>query len=199
MLFGLISVVVVIGLGSALFASRHLPRRWERKPCKSLAATKYPYQARQRLLTQSEHNFYGVLKNCLSAEHILFCQVRLADFVQVAQGTRHWQRCFNQIQSKSVDFLVCDAETLSPLLVIELDEASHQQAARRRHNTFVEHLLTAADLPLLRIRVQYAYTASELKLAIREKLKRSDSEYGLIPPQSRQSYAANGEQPVAMP
>lgn len=158
----------------------------------------YPYHAKTGLLSRAEHTFYRVLHHCLLPDEVLFCQVRLADFIDIDRNSGNWQRYFNQIQSKSVDFLICDADTLTPRLVIELDDASHQRADRKKRDHFLANLCLAANLPLLRIPVQYAYTASELKLAIREKLQRSDSDYEPTEPNRLPSRYVNGRRSMAL-
>jgi very-short-patch-repair endonuclease len=78
----------------------------------------------------------------MPAGYQLFAQVRLAGLVQVKPQARrdksHWYR----IQAKCVDFVLCDAQTTAPRLVIELDDASHNRADRQARDAFVD------DVPL---------------------------------------------------
>lgn len=68
---------------------------------------------------------------------------------------------FNKIAQRHLDFLVCDAVTMKPLLGIELDDSSHQQNSRQERDKFIDEIFQAARLPLLRFPVQREYNARE--------------------------------------
>ena len=84
-------------------------------------------------------------------EWVIAFKVRLADVVtpKPAGGAR-WRTLFNKFCAKDVDFLVCRADDLAPLLVIELDDASHGQKKRVERDGFVEVALKSAGVPILR-------------------------------------------------
>jgi hypothetical protein len=51
-----------------------------------------------------------------------------------------------------VDFLICDAGSMQPLLGIELDDASHGKAESVDRDRFMERVFGAAELPLMRVK-----------------------------------------------
>lgn len=55
-------------------------------------------------------------------------------------------------------------------MVIELDDASHEEEARRDRDTFVDAALTAAGLPILHIPAQRTYAPADLAASIQRKL-----------------------------
>ena len=130
-----------------------------------------PYRRRDYLLSTAERSFYAVLCNVLDGQLLVFAKVRLADLVYMPKGTANRQAHFNRIQSKHVDFVLCTRDKLSPVLVIELDDASHEEESRRDRDTFVDAALTAAGLPILHITAQRAYVPAELAAAIQQKLQ----------------------------
>ena len=129
-----------------------------------------PYRRRDYLLTAAERSFYEVLCNVTESELHVFPKVRLADLVWMPKGTANRQAHFNRIQSKHVDFVLCDREKLAPVLVIELDDASHEEASRRDRDTFVDTALIAAGLPILHIPAKRAYVPADLAALIEQKL-----------------------------
>ncbi len=76
------------------------------------------------------------------------------------------QRWRNKVGQKSVDFVVCEAGTLRPLVVIELDEPSHAKPERQTRDEDVEAILGAAKLPLLHVLTSRNYDTRELEAAI---------------------------------
>jgi len=135
------------------------------------AAANLPYRKKDYLLTAAERSFYEVLCSVLDGQLLVFTKVRLADLVYMPKGTANRQAHFNRIQSKHVDFVLCTRDKLSPVLVIELDDASHEEEARRDRDTFVDAALTAAGLPILHIPAQRSYVPAELVAAIQQKLQ----------------------------
>jgi len=138
---------------------------------KPAAAANLPYRKKDYLLTAAERSFYEVLCSVLDGQLLVFTKVRLADLVYMPKGTANRQAHFNRIQSKHVDFVLCTRDKLSPVLVIELDDASHEEEARRDRDTFVDAALTAAGLPILHIPAQRSYVPAELVAAIQQKLR----------------------------
>ena len=133
------------------------------KPASSdLPDTDFPYAARRFFFSKAERSFYGVLQQCVPVGYVLFAKVRLADVVRVNKGTQKRQAALNRITSKHVDFLVCDEATVSPRLVIELDDSSHQKADRRQRDEFVDTALQVAGIPIMRVPVRQGYNTNAL-------------------------------------
>ena len=123
----------------------------------------YPYKKKRFLLSKAENSFYNVLLNVLENEDIYVCpMVRLADVIYTSD-TENRQRYFNKIQSKHIDFLLCNKQFLNPLLAIELDDSSHNQSDRVKRDDFFNNALKSAGLPLLRIKAGYSYSPSSVK------------------------------------
>ena len=138
---------------------------------KPVVAAALPYRKKDYLLTAAERSFYEVLCSVLDGQLLVFAKVRLADLVYMPKGTANRQTHFNRIQSKHVDFVLCTRDKLSPVLVIELDDASHEEESRRDRDTFVDAALTAAGLPILHIPAKISYVPAELAAAIQQKIK----------------------------
>ena len=129
-----------------------------------------PYRKRDYLLTAAERSFYEVLCNIVGNQLEVFAKVRLLDLLYLPKGTENRQSHTNRVMSKHVDFLLCDREKLSPLLVIELDDSSHERDDRAQRDAFVDEALGAAGLPILHVSAKRSYVPKELADLIQEKL-----------------------------
>jgi hypothetical protein len=138
---------------------------------KTVAAAALPYRKKDYLLTAAERSFYEVLCGVVDGQLLVFAKVRLADLVYMPKGTANRQTHFNRIQSKHVDFVLCTRDKLSPVLVIELDDASHEEESRRDRDTFVDAALTAAGMPILHVPAERTYVPADLAAAIQQKLR----------------------------
>lgn len=132
------------------------------KPEQEETVEEYPYQKRLYLMTKAERSFYGILVSCCSEQHLIFSKVRLADLISVKSGTHSWRSYFNKIQSKHVDFLIVSKNSISPLLVIELDDSSHQRPDRIKRDLFMDEALRAAGIPILRVKTSKSYSLNEI-------------------------------------
>ena len=112
----------------------------------------YSYGRKDYIMTKAENDFFGVLKELLQDRYQIFPQVHLtALFDQKVKG-QNWNAAFRHINSKSVDFVVCDKTYARPLLAIELDDFSHDAEERRSRDVEVERIFENANMPLLRFR-----------------------------------------------
>jgi hypothetical protein len=142
--------------------------QWLGFVAKQETAESLPYQVKDDFLTAAEGAFYRVLKPAAGDELIVCPKVRLADiFFSTHSEYYHW---FNKIAKKHVDFLLCNAATLRPVLGVELDDASHLRSDRVERDRFVEQVFRGAGLPLLRVPVRRNYDSAQLGAMIRQAI-----------------------------
>lgn len=128
---------------------------------------KIPY-IRKNLMTKNEWAFYKSLKPIADELNLsILCKTRIADLIDIEKGLNksEWQTAFNRINKKHIDFILCKPENLLPLLLIELDDSSHDTDKGKERDTFVEKVLEKTGYKLLRTR-----GTAELKEKIQEKL-----------------------------
>jgi hypothetical protein len=130
-----------------------------------------PYVLGQYLMSRAKWSFFGVLEQVTdSAKYYIFPQLSLAKLVDVEKGTGSYQTYHNKVDRKSVDFVLFDKGTLSPVLVLELDDSSHDREDRQDRDAFVDRVLAKAGLPILHIRAQAAYDPKQLTASISEAI-----------------------------
>ncbi len=130
----------------------------------------FPYQLREDFLSPAELNFYRVLQTAVADWATLFTKVNLADlFYASVRDSGQNQAYRNRINRKHLDFLLCDPNTLRPLLGVELDDNSHNRPDRQARDEFVDGVFAAAGLPLLHIPVSHSYPTNKLRAFLRRK------------------------------
>lgn len=124
----------------------------------------YPYEAYDSILTAAERSFFGVLRQCVDAEFVLFTKVRLADVIRIQRGVSAKQRtqAFNRICAKHVDFVICEAVSLRVVSIVELDDKSHREKSRRERDQFLDAALAVAGIAILHVPAQRTYSKPEL-------------------------------------
>lgn len=132
------------------------------QPAHSAPHDNLPYARIPQLLTTAEADFFAALLDATPASLIVFAQVRLASLVEVQQWARRDKTNWYKIQAKSVDFVLCEARSYAPRLIVELDDRSHDRPDRRERDAFVDSVLASAGLPILHVRWQRHYDITTL-------------------------------------
>lgn len=118
-----------------------------------------------RFVSQAEGAFYRVLREVVGSRGHVLTQValnRLLFFPGSDRGNPGRSRWRSIVNARSIDFVVADPQTLRPFVAIELDDASHDADDRRVRDDRVDLILTAAGLPLLRIKAAQSYSTRDL-------------------------------------
>jgi len=125
------------------------------------------YRLKPSILTPAELRFWETLKGVIPENTLVAFKPRLADIfeAETTGDRKSWRTAFNRINAKHVDFLLITPEG-KPLLGIELDDISHQRAARNKRDEFVNAVFAVAGLPILHIKARNSYENLELKKTI---------------------------------
>ena len=121
----------------------------------------WPFYAKKPL-TQPEqvlyHRLVGALPEC-----IVLAQVQLSRVLGVKQGF-NFHEWNNRINRMSLDFVVCHKDS-TIVAAVELDDKSHEQAARKVADDKKEKALSAAGITLIRWRVNALPDEAAIRLA----------------------------------
>ena len=126
-------------------------------------------QLNKYFVSDAEANFFRVLNRVVGDRRHVLAQVSLRQLLgfpgnsSANPGRQTW---VNRVAQKTVDFVVCDAATLRPVVVIELDEPSHARAERQTRDEQVDTILQAAGIPVLRVLTTRNYDTRELEATV---------------------------------
>jgi hypothetical protein len=124
-----------------------------------------PLYARKKFfLSAAERSFYEMLQQ-ITPDHTVFAKVRLCDVVSVPSANKTWVKDLHRIQSKRLDFLICDA-TLAPVVAIDLEDPSPRPDDRKKSDEFVDSALSAAAVPIVRVPSKRSYALDEIRRLI---------------------------------
>lgn len=140
----------------------------------------YSYKQEPTLFSHSERIFFGVLEQVLGSDYKVFGKVHAADLLEPRDRVVR-QAALSRITGKHVDFVVCDAEDLSIIGVIELGDNSRHRYSRRKRDAFVDSAFASAELPVLHFPATAPYTLSAVREAIRQQFNITIEEPGEEP------------------
>lgn len=128
----------------------------------------YPYRKKDYLLSKAERVFFDALLSAVGDRLFIFCKVRMQDVLFLPKGTTERQSWLNKVRQKHLDFVLCERQSIGPVLVIELDDSSHQREDARKRDAFKNKSLQDAGLPILRVNVQKSYDPTQLAELIQQ-------------------------------
>ncbi len=108
-----------------------------------------PYMKKQYLLTPTEHKFFSILEKVVKNKYYIFPQIVLSDIVQLKGKGSLKGGYRNKINKKTVDFVLFDKQNISPVLVIELDDYTHEKPSRKKRDNLVDKILDYCDIPII--------------------------------------------------
>lgn len=152
-----ITIIVIIGLIAYIVINKKNAMKPTSAPAEptqeeNIKVTEnLPYK-KKLLLTKNEWSFYKSLKPVADElDYSVLAKIRVADLVEVAQtkDRSEWQKYFNKINKKHIDFVLAKPENLQVVLLIELDDNSHNDKQKQR-DEFIEALYKQTGYTLLR-------------------------------------------------
>ncbi|HEY6874206.1 MAG TPA: DUF2726 domain-containing protein [Geobacteraceae bacterium] len=128
------------------------------------------FQPREVLFTPAERSFLGVLEQALDSSYRIFGKVRLGDIVKPAKGLSNSRRTTaqNKINQKHVDFVICKSSDLTVVMVVELDDKSHERDDRVGRDQLVDRALAGARIPVIHFSAQKGYALPEVLAKLAE-------------------------------
>ena len=115
-----------------------------------IEVTKFPYK-KKYLLTKNEYYFYNKLKEITNPLNLqILSKIRLADLIEVDKNQvgSEWGKYFAKIKAKHIDFAITD--NMKVILLLELDDSSHQMDKIKERDSFVNNALLNAGYTVIR-------------------------------------------------
>ena len=121
-------------------------------------------------MTPSENEFFDVLLKIVNSQYYVFPQIHLSSILDHKINGQSWKGAWGSIQQKSVDFTICDTRSRLPILVIELDDMTHDRDDRKLRDMKVDQVFEQAGLPILHFRTGAITDYEQVKSRIAEKI-----------------------------
>lgn len=116
------------------------------------------------LLTANEHKaFKAILSWAKKRDMLVFTKVRLLDLVSPRYGTEEDKLLLYKVQSKHVDFVICNQDA-KVVFILELNDSTHLRPDRIERDNFVYDVLIGSGYKFIQC---YSITEEILDNALR--------------------------------
>lgn len=104
-------------------------------------------KAKIYLLTPPEQRFFEELKKAFGESYLIFSQVSLSAIVEIKDDQLDKFERRNTISKFYVDFILCDKKSTKTLLVIELNDNTHNYSNRKERDLYIKGMLDSSQIP----------------------------------------------------
>ena len=104
---------------------------------------------KKSFMTNAEYEFYNKLKS-LEPEYKIIPQLNLASIINKENNNKYYTDLF-----RNIDFAIFDNKLKNVLLLIELNDGTHQLKKRKARDFKVKKICKAAGIPLIYFYTKY--------------------------------------------
>ena len=165
---GCLFAIIDLLMGKSQSPSQSNKRKGKKCSIHDEATEELPYTKKASILTTAEKNLYEVLTKLCGTKLVVLCQVNLREMFSIESN--NWKKYGRALGQYSIDFVLCRASTMEPILSIELDDASHASKKRQERDHKIDRYHEAAGLPILHVPTAKTYDAKELANTIKSVL-----------------------------
>lgn len=121
---------------------------------------------KKSLLTDCENYFFEIIKENFSKKFLVQSQVPLSSIVDKIENTYYKNELY-----RTIDIGIFDKQTKLPVLMIEIDDKTHQQAKRKYRDYKVKEILNDANIKLIKFYTDKSNTPQYIVDRIGRELK----------------------------
>ena len=113
-----------------------------------------------------------MLEQAVGHEYKILTRVKLTDIIEPkgSATSKNRRAALLKANSKTVDFVLCDKQTMTAVGVVNLVNNLSKDGHRAKQDWFVNGALEAAGLPHIRIKIKTGYKTDEIRNCILYKL-----------------------------
>lgn len=98
---------------------------------------------KKKFLTENEKHFYKVLKEACGTDWVICPQVSMGALLDVNKNKydedTYW-KLKQRFAMKIIDYVICDANTLNPVLIVELDDKTHKLSKDVKRDAYTSNV-----------------------------------------------------------
>jgi len=162
-LYCAVSFVLGIVLSSALWKREET--RQTRRPAGDMLGD-VDYTRSPRAMSETQQTLYRMLLYLYRDKYIVLAKTSAETIVDLPSGMARRQFHIDRLRSKPIDFVLCETERSTPLLVIMIDDGQ-----RDDDDNFVETLIREIEMPVLSIKPAKNYLPSDLAEKVRQAIE----------------------------
>ena len=143
----------LIGLGVVFLIVYFIVRKFkpQNNSKSKIQPSQTKYQSKQ-LMSEYEKYFYEILSKNFAQDYIITPQVNLASIIE---KIKDFPKQYQNELYRNIDFGIFDKTTMKPLLLIEINDKTHNQPDRIKRDLKVKEICNQANIKLITFYTKY--------------------------------------------
>lgn len=129
---------------------------------------KYIYELKTSLITPTEKEYLAVIQDILPKKYCLLPQINLASIINKIDNSKYRSELF-----RNIDAGIFDAKTYKPLVLIEINDSTHNMPDRRERDEKVRKICEEAGIPLVTFWVKHGINKDYMQIQILQAIEQS--------------------------
>lgn len=146
------------------------PRPESRMPSQVVSRPAKQYGA-AAALTANERAFFVELRSAIGERFHICPKMRLADLVSIRPGAGYY-KAFNPVAQKHIDFVLMEPQSMSVVLLLEVDDKTHRRYTRRKRDQVVNRVCREAGLQIIHFKARWTYSSAIIGHIIEDRLRK---------------------------
>ncbi len=122
------------------------------------------------VMRNDEKLLFDILLKLYGDKYYVFPQMTLSNLLDVKNDFKDHDNLYREIDHRSIDYLFCNRETITPILAIELNGESHKLNSRKNRDKLIKNILTKANIRFLSIEKKLNYDSNEISKTVNNSL-----------------------------
>lgn len=135
----------------------------------------YLYELKNSLVTKTELKYIEAIKDMLPEKYILQPQVNLSSVVQRTDKSYYHNELY-----RNIDAGIFEKETYKPVVLIEINDESHNRPNRRSRDIKVKMICEEAGIPLVTFWTRYGVNTDYINRTVKAALEQSENPVRLM-------------------
>lgn len=161
----LFCIIFIIGILGIIYL---LINNLKKDKIKNLEKEKTVYKLKP-IMTECERNFYNILKK-LENEYTIIPQANLASFIEKKTNNRFYNDLF-----RNIDFAIFDKDLKKVLLLIEINDKTHDTIRRKSRDLKVRKICNDVNLKIITFYTKYPNESEYVLNRVLKELKKLTS------------------------
>lgn len=125
----------------------------------------FSYKSKGPVLNMSESAFYNALRAAVGEHAVVMAKVSMVSVLTPAKtkNKKQWFVAYNRVAKSYFDFVVCDARTLEPRVIIELDDGKELKKGKVDREKLLIQVCKSANIPLIGANLKLSYQVAKLR------------------------------------
>lgn len=157
----LFCIIFIIGILGIIYL---LINNLKKDKIKNLEKEKTVYKLKP-IMTECERNFYNILKK-LENEYTIIPQANLASFIEKKTNNRYYNDLF-----RNIDFVIFDKDLKKVLLLIEINDKTHDTIRRKSRDLKVRKICNDVNLKIITFYTKYPNESEYVLNRVLKELK----------------------------